>query len=127
MRIKNFKRFVNENLDPHSHDVTQVTPEARYGEPIFFDDDELKELDWQPTGDPGTEIPVNPKTDDPNYPAKPDSDDDFEYDDYYPEEEEIDDDFDFEEDFDTKGTDREPFISDVDVESDTSERDDYFY
>lgn len=118
MRIKNFKRFVNENLDPHSPDVPEVTPEARYGEPIFFDDDELRKLDWQPTGDPGAEIPVNPKPDDPNYPAKPDSDDDFEYDDYYPEEEEED-----EEIRDPKGPDKQPFISDTDDAPDESDPD----
>ena len=124
MKIKNFKRFVNENLEsPHSPISSTITPEARYGEPTFFDKDEFSEEEWKPTGDkprkqkPDTSLDFHPG----NYA----SGEEFEYDDYYPEEEEEDEDFE-EDELDPRGPDEEPFISDTDDDTENSDSD-YIY
>lgn len=124
MRIKNFIRFINENLEPEPVEDKTIIGDVRKGEPEDEPDyGDFDYEDWQPTG-------YKPRKQKPDTELNPDEE--FDYDDYYPyeeDEEEIDeDDFDFEEDLDdVKGTDQEPFISDVDVDTDTSEIDDYFY
>lgn len=119
MRIKNFSRFVNENLNPHSISDYMIDVKSRQGEPIFFDKDEFEDEEWQPTGE-------KPRKQKPDINSES-GEEDFDYEDYYPvEDSEEDDDSDFEDDFNLKKPDNEPFISDTD--DDTEESDiDYIY
>lgn len=125
MRIKNFSRFVNENLNPHSISDDMIDVKSRQGEPIFFDKDEFEDEEWQPTGD-------KPRKQKPDINSESDEED-FDYEDYYPDEEkeetedeDEDDDSDFEDDLNPKGPDNEPFISDTDDDTEESDRD-YIY
>ena len=112
MRIKNFIRFVNENINPEWKEDTTETGDSRYGQPEVEPDYGDFE-DWQPTGDKA----IKQKSDINN-----ETGEDFDYEDYYPQEEEGD-------SVQPEDPDYEPFISDTDVESDESEIDDpdYFY
>jgi len=107
MRIKNFLKFVNENLEPHSAGDKSIQVDVRQGEPILYDGDEFSEEEWNLTGD----LPRK---------QKPDTD-------YTNQEEgEEEDLYDDEDDIDLKGYDNEPFISDTDDDTEESDQD-YIY
>ena len=104
MRIKNFRKFVNENLKPHSVGDKHEKPQTRFGEPVFFDKDEFEDEEWTPTGDKPRKL--DPE-DEPSYINKDNSD----------------------KDGDKKkpsDKDDEPFISDTDDYTEESDQD-YIY
>ena len=105
MRIKNFRRFVNENLNPHSAEDETIYVKSRQGEPTFFDKDEFSDEEWAPTGDKPRKLEPE---DEPN---KIDKVDDSDKDD------------DKKKPYDK---DDEPFISDTDDETEESDKD-YLY
>ena len=52
MRIKNFVRFINENLEPEPVEDKTIIGDVRKGEPEDEPDyDHFDYEDWQPTGD----------------------------------------------------------------------------
>ena len=119
MRIKNFFRFIKENLDPEPVQDKTIKGDVRHGD-VEPDYDDSEFDDWQPTGD-------KPRKQKPDINSES-GEEDFDYKDYYPDEDdEEDDDFDFEDDLYPMSPDEEPFISDTDVEPDGSDRDDPDY
>lgn len=116
MRIKNFIRFINEDLEPSSIEDKSIKGDVRFGQPEEEPDyGDFDYEDWQPTGD-------KPRKQNPDIDIA--AGEEFDYDDYYPEE---DDDDESDDDLDKKGPDKQPFISDTDDEPESSDRDDYFY
>ena len=119
MRIKNFVRFINENLEPEPVEDKTIIGDVRKGEPEDEPDyDHFDYEDWQPTGDKPRKQNSDISLD--FHPNNYASGEEFDYDDYYPDEED-------EDHLGPMYPDEEQFISDTDVESDTSERDDIFY